>query len=849
MFKLGSHKTIRFLLKRKIIRRSIDTLIWVATIILSEKHKQLIKSKLPLQIKEILKTLVSGEKFSARDQVNQIKYKLLNLGFEEKGYKELYELARNTSNSENIKKEAAWELALWHADQHTSEDAIIGLDFLRESLENVEDNSKLRQGCILQSELLGIIGKKEDAQSVVYKKIDQDSHPDLLLAAANLETSLEKKLTLINKLMRVHGLSEIGLNGDESKSLYDQLTTVIGSTLSNGDKGKQKVSVIMPVFNSEIVVETALRSVLGQTWGNIEFIIVDDCSTDSTKSIVQRYANQDNRIKLFSTGVNSGTYVARNIGLQAATGEFVTCHDADDWSHAEKIEKQVLHLVRNKKAIGNMSGQCRITEELFFYRRKQQRFFIFNNMSSLMFKRIEVLEHIGYWDNVRFGADGEFIRRIRKKFGDDSVVSLNTGPLSFPRVISSSLTESGAFGYNGFFFGARKEYVESFNFHHNQVASLKYEISVAKRPFPIPEPMKPDRVSAQEIRYFDVILVSDFRLVGGTTSSNIEEIKAQRQAGLRTGLIQLSSYMASGVKDTNTRIRDLIDGDKVQMLVYGEKVSCNVLIVRHPPILQEMQKYLPEVKADHVYVIVNQTPKVDYGENGRVAYDIERCQMHLEKYFGQAGIWYPISPLVRKTLNDHHADELSLIHLSDRDWVNIINVSEWMRESYINEDSKIRIGRHSRDQYVKWPSDPKQLREIYPDFEPYEIHILGGAKIPERTLGKLPNNWKVWGFGERESKDFLADLDVFVYYIHPDCVEAFGRVIIEAMAVGVPVILPYSYFYLFGEAAIYAEPNNVQEKIESLMKDKKLYELQIQSAIRYLRSKFDYSSHIRRLRL
>ncbi len=64
--------------------------------------------------------------------------------------------------------------------------------------------------------------------------------------------------------------------------------------------------------------------------------------------------------------------------------------------------------------------------------------------------------------------------------------------------------------------------------------------------------------------------------------SNAEEIKAQKQYGLRTGLIQMSRYDFNSAKSINPKIRELIDGQQVQMIVYGERVSCDLLIVRHP---------------------------------------------------------------------------------------------------------------------------------------------------------------------------------------------------------------------------------------------------------------------------
>jgi glycosyltransferase involved in cell wall biosynthesis len=229
-------------------------------------------------------------------------------------------------------------------------------------------------------------------------------------------------------------------------------------------------------------------------------------------------------------------------------------------------------------------------------------------------------------------------------------------------------------------------------------------------------------------------------------------------------------------------------------------------------------------------------------------YDLKQCAGNFHEYFGKIGKWYPIGPLVRQTLHSHHAKELKAIKLANEDWVNIIDVDEWRRTSRPARSSKIKVGRHSRSQYVKWPADRDQLLFIYPDSDQYEIHVLGGAEAPRNVLGQLPSNWHVHEFGEVDPKEFLATLDVFVYYTHPDWVEAFGRVIFEAMAVGVPVIIPPSYNELFGEAAIYAEPKDVQEKIQQLMADDHFYMQQVEKAHAYVDKHFGYTKHASRLK-
>ncbi|MCG7384150.1 glycosyltransferase [Paenibacillus sp. ACRRY] len=843
---------LKSIARGKWARKLVDYLMNISLKRLSENQKDYLKSKLSLKQKEFIKRFVGEQKYIVRMQVEEYKYKLLNLGFHEKAIEDLKKLTLDDSN-ELAHREACWELALWYADHRTLESAEIALSFLNKSLINETGSHRLFQGVLLQAELYQMLGKGKQAEEIINSNNKSQKQGDLLLANANLKNDLPTKLQWINRLMLLHGLAEIDLEkeGRQSNFLFDRLKTVSKNKKNIFvTKKKPLVSIIMPVYNSETVIKTALDSLLSQTWTNIELIIVDDCSTDRTIEIIDEYIELDTRIKLIKAEVNSGTYVSRNLGLKVAMGEFVTCHDADDWSHAEKIERQVLHLIDNPKLVANVSDQSRLTNNLLFYRRKQQRLYVFSNMSSLMFRRQKVKEKIGYWDSVRFSGDGEFVRRMKREFGEASVANICSGPLSFTRVSEYSLTENGPFGYYGYFFGARKEYVESFDNYHKQAVNLRYEFPQIDRPFAIPNPMQPSMNRLEKPRHFDVIIASDFRLSGGTTSSNLEEIKAQIQAGLRTGLVQMSSYQAKVTKEINYKIREIIDGSQVQMLVYGEKITCDVLIVRHPPVLHEIQKYIPEVKAKRICVIVNQTPKVDYGGDGAVAYDIGRCQENLERYFAQTGVWYPIGPLVRNTLIKQHAKEIKEIHLAEEDWVNIINTDEWKQKKKLPiGHSEIRIGRHSRDQYVKWPSNPAELLQIYPDSAPYEIHVLGGAKIPESILGFLPKNWRVIDFGDMDPMRFLAGIDVFVYYIHPECIEAFGRVIIEAMAVGVPVILPPSYKDLFRDAAVYAEPEEVKVKINILISDSEIYASQIAKALNYISDFFDYSSHISRLKI
>ena len=100
----------------------------------------------------------------------------------------------------------------------------------------------------------------------------------------------------------------------------------------------EKVSIIIPAYNSESTVERAVSSALSQSYANIEVIVVDDGSPDRTAETVERLASKDERVKLIRKA-NGGVSSARNAGIRAAQGEWFITLDADDYIDSEMVEK------------------------------------------------------------------------------------------------------------------------------------------------------------------------------------------------------------------------------------------------------------------------------------------------------------------------------------------------------------------------------------------------------------------------------------------------------------------------------------------------------------------------------
>ena len=103
----------------------------------------------------------------------------------------------------------------------------------------------------------------------------------------------------------------------------------------------KKISVIIPVFNTEKYLTNCINSILGQTLKDIEIICINDCSTDNSLKILQDFSKQDIRIRIIDLKENKGVSNARNTGIDLAQGEYIYFIDSDDWIDANYLEEML----------------------------------------------------------------------------------------------------------------------------------------------------------------------------------------------------------------------------------------------------------------------------------------------------------------------------------------------------------------------------------------------------------------------------------------------------------------------------------------------------------------------------
>ena len=130
-------------------------------------------------------------------------------------------------------------------------------------------------------------------------------------------------------------------------------------TVSKEEKKQKnpKISVIVPVYNSEKYIKETINSILNQDFKDFELIIINDASTDNSSEIIKELAKKDKRIRIFTNKINKGRAGSVNVGFKYAKGEYITFSDSDDLFYPERLKKQTEFLDKNSEIdmiYGNM---------------------------------------------------------------------------------------------------------------------------------------------------------------------------------------------------------------------------------------------------------------------------------------------------------------------------------------------------------------------------------------------------------------------------------------------------------------------------------------------------------------
>ncbi|GAA1722673.1 glycosyltransferase [Brachybacterium phenoliresistens] len=721
------------------------------------------------------------------------------------------------------------------------DDAELALTY---AIDKLPKNLKSRRFRKLYVETLIVEGRSGEAEALLdaWPDVDRDHHQYLRAELDNPFSQgsgdLERWLGKFNEPFLEHGVSPVRLEDGEAAP-FDRLTSTAtspstGALPEGGTEDSPLVSVVITTFNpGRDELHASVRSILRQTLSQIEILIVDDKSTPDILESIKELESLDPRVRVIEASVNGGTYLARNIGFGVARGKYITGQDDDDWSHPERLAEQVSFMESHPEAAGCRVSSITALDDLCRVRIGYKP--IAPNASSLMLRR-EDFQRAGGFLRARKAADTELHRRIERITGRP-VVDI-AKPLSVVRIDPLSLSRSDFRA--GWSHPARREFRFSYSYWHETAPLEEFSLGHGKEPaISVPRRFRVDR--AEFPRRLDVVFAGDWRQYGGPQKSMLEEIAALTAAGYRIGVMQMEAprFMTKVMKPLTPHIQQLINSGTVTEVMYDDPVDVDLLVLRYPPILQFAIDEPSALAVSRMIILANQAPSELDGSD--IRYRVEDCTDNARSMFCDDVVWVPQGPQVREAIAPYLDSDL----LAAFDMPGILLPSDWFTPRPRRRSGLPVVGRHSRDNVMKWPEDPAVLEKVYPTDGAFDIRVMGGANVPVATLGRnvAPAAWTVYGTDDLPVKEFLKTLDYYVFYQNSIAIEAFGRSILEAIASGALTILPYHYEPVFGSAAVYAEPAQVRALVRKFHNDRDLFDAQITVAQKAVAENFSHQAY------
>lgn len=182
------------------------------------------------------------------------------------------------------------------------------------------------------------------------------------------------------------------------------------------------LSIVLPSYNGEKYLEESINSIRSQTLTDWELILIDDCSVDSTLSIMKKFARMDDRIKIIHNNKNMNLPNSLNIGFRQAKGKYLTWTSDDNLYFNDAFKKMVCFLESNNDVYMVCTDMVYIDEKGKYIKDapvyEENKFWYDNNVGASFMYRREVLTEIGEYSSILFGVeDYDYWIRVRKKYG------------------------------------------------------------------------------------------------------------------------------------------------------------------------------------------------------------------------------------------------------------------------------------------------------------------------------------------------------------------------------------------------------------------------------------------------
>jgi hypothetical protein len=657
----------------------------------------------------------------------------------------------------------------------------------------------------LQTTLLA--GRDDEARALVASGVADEwvrwaAAADLVNPFDDRATDPAAWLDVFNRPFVERGLAPVAI--DDPARPFDSLTTT-GDDRA-GSVGGPLVTIVVSVFKPTESLLAAVGSLVSQTWRNLQIIIVDDASPEDHTSVLDRARALDPRVEYVRMPSNGGAYRARNAGIGHARGDFVGFQDGDDWSHPQRIERQMRAFTGD--VVATLSKAVWLYDDLRITVPGSAPYA--RIAPSLILRRDPVFDRFGPFDEMRRAADTEFIERLAAVFGRAAVATVDE-PLSLYQLTHGSLSR-GDFRL-GWRRDARVSYHSAFRHWHRQIAAGAAEpviVSQRGRAFPAP----PEIEGTSHPSSADVVVLADFRPRLVQNTGLPAELAALSSAGLAVGLARGEALRHAAVARAypHEGIQRIVASGRAAWRPLSADLTPRVLLVRDPDLLALPRS--PDrvrMRPERILVAADRLPRPD--TQPRVSYDPAQVERVAKDMFDRDVEWLPATTAVSEALL--MAGAAGLRHPPRR-----LEATELRRFPARLLSERPVIGVADGARFGADRVDPAAFAAL-PTGDAFDVRILEPSDRPRM---RAATGWLGIDQALLTPDEFFDQCDFIVGLPARVHGTVLARPVIDAMGRGcVPIVHP-GLREVFGDAAAYFGERSVAELVAELWNDAARYQ-------------------------
>ena len=166
--------------------------------------------------------------------------------------------------------------------------------------------------------------------------------------------------------------------------------------------------------------------------------------------------------------------------------------------------------------------------------------------------------------------------------------------------------------------------------------------------------------SPRQVKKYDVIYASEFRLPGKETYALIEEIRARSDSGAKIGVMRLDWHKHNPKKPIARQFRDMLNDDIATIIAYPEEAKADLVILAFPPAIEVWRRWMPRIHTDKVAIICGQNCISGSADKGELIFNVDAVDGRVVEEFGVRGVWHPTCVESRRALEAAGADIIIL---------------------------------------------------------------------------------------------------------------------------------------------------------------------------------------------